>query len=202
MTTEVRRGIDSTPRKEQAWHRTHPRRASAVVLCESLRPVLLTERLKLRALEDSDSGFIIELLNDPAFLEYIGDRGVRSADQAREYIAKLRAARTTHGYALYGVALLHENTLIGLCGLVRRDTLPNADLGFAFLPAYRKNGYARESALAVLNEADSLGVKPLLAICSPDNVPSRRLLEQLGFRFERMIVLPQQNAETCLYSRD
>jgi RimJ/RimL family protein N-acetyltransferase len=167
-------------------------------LCERER-VLLTARLKLRELEDSDWAFIVELLNDPAFLEYIGDRGVRNMDQAREYIAKLKVARATHGYALYGVALLQSDTLIGLCGLVRREALPHADLGFAFLPAHRKNGYAREATEAVLKEASTLGVKPLLAICSPHNVPSRRLLEQVGFRFERMIVLPQQTAETCLY---
>ena len=164
--------------------------------------VLLTARLQLRELEESDSAFIVELLNDAAFLEYIGDRGVRSIDQAREYIAKLQAARAAHGYALYGVASLQQGTLMGLCGLVRREALPHADLGFAFLPAHRKKGYAREATEAVLQEANTLGVKPLLAICSPQNVPSRRLLEQVGFKFERMIVLPQQTAETCLYARE
>lgn len=164
--------------------------------------VLLTARLQLRELDDSDSAFIVELLNDPAFLEHIGDRGVRTIDQARDYIAKLRIARAAHGYALYGVASLQEGTVIGLCGLVRREALPHADLGFAFLPAHRKKGYAREATEAVLREAETLGVKPLLAICSPHNAPSRRLLEQVGFKFERMIVLPQQTAETCLYQRD
>lgn len=101
-------------------------------------------RVKLRELEDTDAAFVVELLNDAAFLEYIGDRGVRSEEQARGYIAKLRAARARHGYALSGVALLPEGTLIGLCGLVRREALPHADLGFAFLPAYRKKGLLPE----------------------------------------------------------
>lgn len=161
--------------------------------------MLLTSRLKLRELEDSDAAFIVELLNDPACLQYIGDRGVRNEDQAREYIGKLRVARATNGYALYGVALLHDGTLTGLCGLVRREALSHADIGFAFLPEHRKKGYAREATLAVLGEANALGVKPLLAIVSPDNAPSRRLLEELGFRFDKMIVLPQQTAKTCLY---
>lgn len=161
--------------------------------------MLTTERLLLRDLHPGDAPFIIELLNDAAFLRFIGDRGVRNEAQALEYIAKVRAGQVKNGFGLYAVTL--RGDAIGLCGLVRRETLPHVDVGFAFLSAFRRHGYGREATRAVLEEAKGLGLSPLLAICSPENAGSRALLEQLGFVFERMMVMPDQTAETCVYVR-
>lgn len=163
--------------------------------------MLITERLKLRELDEGDAAFIFTLLNDAAFLEFIGDRGVRNEAQALGYIQRVREGKLKNGFSLWAVTMLEDGAPAGLCGLVRRDTLPHVDLGFAFLPQFRRQGLGRESTLAVLEEAKSLGVSPLLAICSPHNVGSRALLEQVGFRFERMTVLEGQTAETCVYVR-
>ena len=165
------------------------------------RVPLITPRLELRQLRDEDAGFIVELLNDPAFLEFIGDRGVRTEVQALEYIAGQRASLKKNGFALRAVVLRSTGVVTGLCGLVRRDSLPHADVGFAFLPAYRRQGYGREATVAVLGEAASLGIAPVLAICSPNNAGSRGLLEQVGFRFVKLTVLAGQAVESCLYER-
>lgn len=162
---------------------------------------MLTERLELRELDDGDAGFIVELLNDPAFLEFIGDRHVRTEADALQYISRIREGRAKNGFGLSAVALRTDGTVVGVCGLVRRETLPHVDVGFAFLPAYRRRGYGRESTLAVLREAESHRLTTLLAICSPNNTGSRALLEEVGFRFERMMTLPGQTQETCVYVR-
>lgn len=161
--------------------------------------MLTTERLVLRALREGDAAFIVELLNDAAFLEFIGDRGVRTRTDAVGYITRIAEGVAKNGFGMHAVTRRPDGLAVGLCGLVRRDTLPHVDVGFAFLPAFRRLGYGRESTEAVLGEAKSLGISPLLAICSPDNTGSRRLLEQVGFVFERMMVLPGQTEETCVY---
>lgn len=161
--------------------------------------MLTTERLLLRELYEGDAAFIVELLNDGAFLRFIGDRGVRNEEHARSYIAKVRAGQEKNGFGMYAVTLRSGGEPLGLCGLVRRETLPHVDVGFAFLPAFRRQGFGREATRAVLLEAEALGLEPLLAICSPENEGSRALLEQLGFVFERMMVMPEQTAETCVY---
>lgn len=155
----------------------------------------------LRPLNAGDAAFIVELLNDAAFLEFIGDRGVRTEADAVEYIARVEQGSMKNGFGLHAVTLRSDGTAVGVCGLVRRETLPHVDVGFAFLPAFRRQGYGRESTVAVLGEAEGLGLSPLLAICSPHNLGSRGLLEQVGFRFERMKVMPGQTKETCVYVR-
>ncbi|MDP1823605.1 MAG: GNAT family N-acetyltransferase [Archangium sp.] len=162
--------------------------------------MLITHRLQLRDLDDGDAAFVVLLLNDPAFLEFIGDRGVRTEADALGYIARIREGKVANGFGLHAVTLRASGTVVGLCGLVRRETLPHVDVGFAFLPAHRRQGYGREATRAVLEEAAALGITPLLAICSPRNAGSRALLEQVGFRFERMMVLPGQAGETCVYA--
>ncbi|MBA2627296.1 MAG: GNAT family N-acetyltransferase [Gemmatimonadales bacterium] len=136
---------------------------------------------------------MLALLNDAGFLEHIGDRGVRTIDEARDYIASgAVASYERHGFGLYLVTLPSDGsgggTAIGLCGLVKRDTLDDADLGFAFLPDWRRQGYAREAASAVV--AYSRGVlrlPRLAAIVAPRNHASLRLLADLGFRYERRV---------------
>jgi [ribosomal protein S5]-alanine N-acetyltransferase len=146
-----------------------------------------TARLALRELDEGDASFIYELVNDPAWIAYIGDKGVRNLDDARAYIANGPAAMIAKlGFGLYRVALRANDTPIGLCGLLKRDTLDDVDLGFAFLPAYRGQGYGREAALAVLDLGrQRFGLERILAITSLDNDGSIRLLESMGFVLER-----------------
>lgn len=158
-----------------------------------------TSRLILRHADADDAPFIVELLTDPDFVRFIGDRGVRDEASAREYLGKLGASYEQHGFGLY-VVTLHDGARLGLCGLVRRDTLPHADLGFAFLPRGRGRGYAREAALATLDEAREKQVSPLLAICNQDNRASRKLLEALGFTLDGLTRLKEGDEELCLYS--
>ena len=147
------------------------------------KPILQTSRLALRQLDVDDAPFILRLLNDPAWLRYIGDRGVRTVDGAREYLEqRVISMYAKLGFGLWMVETKEGGVPTGICGLVKRDALPEVDLGFAFLPAYRGLGYAYESALAVRDHAvRALGLARLLAITTPVNTSSARLLERLGF---------------------
>ena len=139
-----------------------------------------------------DAEFIFELLNTPKFLKYIGDRGVRSVKQARDFIEnRYRQSYREHGFGLYTVELKNEHIPIGLCGFVSRDTLPAPDLGFAFLPDFEGKGYGFESASAILRFGrERLGFTQVLAITSQANDDSVKLLEKLGFRFDRVFTTP------------
>ncbi len=154
--------------------------------------VLETERLRLRWLAESDAPFILQLVNEPSFVQNIGDRGVRTLDDARRYMAKGPiASYHEHGYGLYLVERRADGESLGMCGLVKRAFLEHADIGFAFLPAHWSQGYALESARAVLEHAhEVLGLARVDAIVSPGNAPSQRLLRKLGLEFERVLVLP------------
>lgn len=162
---------------------------------------LETDRLVLRRLTPADAPFIVELLNDPDWIRYIGDRGVRTAEQAADYIERGPAAMyARHGFGLYLTELKDGGAPIGLCGLIRRDFLDDADIGFAFLPRYRGVGYAREAAEAVVRHAAALGLRRLVAIATKDNERSARLLERLGLRFERMVAYPGEQEELRLFA--
>jgi [ribosomal protein S5]-alanine N-acetyltransferase len=164
--------------------------------------VLSTPRLRVRPLEASDSAFIVSLLNDDAFIRNIGDRGVRSLEDAAGYISNgPGASYVRYGFGLCAVALAESGTPIGICGLLQRDQLPSPDLGFAFLPQYRSQGYAYEAASAVMADAHGrLGIPTVLAIVNPGNAASIRLLERLGFTFERMIRLGADAAPLKLFA--
>lgn len=166
--------------------------------------VLETERLILRHLEAADAPFILELVNDPGWLRYIGDRGIRTEDAARDYITDgPRAMYAQLGFGLYAVESRASGATIGLCGLIKRDWLEDVDIGFAFLPAYRGLGYAHEAAAATLAHARAeLGLTRIVAIVSPDNAGSVRLLERLGLRSERMVTPPGAGTPVCLYAGD
>lgn len=144
---------------------------------------LTTARLILRPFTEEDAPFILRLLNEPSFIENIADRGVRSLEQARDYLLQgPLASYAAHGHGLWRVEDRASGTPMGMCGLLRRDTLPEVDLGYAFLPEFWGQGFAREAAAACLAWGrDSLGLKGLLAIVSPGNTPSIRLLEALAF---------------------
>jgi RimJ/RimL family protein N-acetyltransferase len=167
-------------------------------------PVLETERLSLRRLTVDDAEFMLDLLNQPSFLHFIGDRGVRSVEDAREYVRTgPMASYERFGFGMYLTALKEGGTPIGVCGLVKRDTLDDVDIGYAFLPDFWSKGYAFESAAAVLEQARTvLGLRRIVAIVSPDNQGSIRVLEKLGLRFERLARLSPESPEVQLFERD
>jgi [ribosomal protein S5]-alanine N-acetyltransferase len=151
--------------------------------------VLETDRLRLRHLSSADAPFMLELLNDPDFIRNIGDRGVRTLDQARQYIqAGPAASYEQHGFGLDLVESRQSGLGVGICGLLRRDCHPDVELGFAFLPTARGQNYAFEAGRAALDFGTrSLGLTRIVALTAPDNMASIRVLEKLGFRFERTV---------------
>ena len=166
--------------------------------------ILETERLILQQVSTKDAEFILALLNEPSFIQNIGDRGVRTLNDARAYILdRLVASYKNHGFGMYLVILRETGASTGLCGLVRRDGLDDVDIGYAFLPHYWSKGYATEAALAVKEYAkNSIGLKRLVGITDPDNIGSSRVLEKLGLRFEKMVKLPKDDIELKLYAID
>jgi len=159
--------------------------------------VLETDRLLLRRLVADDATFILELLNDPAWLQFIGDFGVRTLADARNYILNGPVAMYARlGFGLYLVALKESGIPIGMCGLIKRDSLEDVDIGFAFLPKFRSQGYAYEAASAVLAYGQQThGLKRIVAITSLDNQRSARLLEKLGLQFERQVQFAPDSQE-------
>jgi ribosomal-protein-alanine N-acetyltransferase len=166
--------------------------------------VLETARLTLRKLTPDDAPFILELLNDPSFLRYIGDKGVRTREDAVGYItAGPIASYERHGFGLFLVELKDGGVPIGICGLLKRDWLEDADVGFAFLPRFWSQGYAHESAAAVLDFArDSWRLGRILAITSPDNAASIALLTKVGFRLDRIARWPDERSEINVFALD
>lgn len=165
--------------------------------------VLQTDRLILRHLTADDAEFVFELVNDPAWLRFIGDRGVRNLDDAREYIRKGPVdSYSRHGFGLYAIERKEGGSPIGICGLVKRDFLEDVDIGFALLPAFRGRGYAREAARATMIHArEVVGLGRIVAITSRDNDASGRLLEAIGLRFEKMIrTSPDSPEDVKLYA--
>lgn len=164
--------------------------------------LLETTRLALRFLSDDDAPFILGLLNEPSFIRNIGDRGVRTIDDARDYISRGPVASYARfGFGLYLVELRDSRAAIGICGILKRDALPAPDIGFAFLPPYWSQGYAFESATAVKDYAGGpLGLTRLLAIVNPSNAGSIRLLEKLGFTYESLTRLAADSHDVKLYS--
>lgn len=164
--------------------------------------ILETERLVLRRLTKDDAAFILELLNEPAFLENIGDRGARTLADARRYIARgpMESYRK-FGFGLYLVELKDSGAPIGICGLLKRDWLQDVDIGFAFLQKFWSRGFGRESAAAVMHHGwTTLHLKRIVAITTPTNQASITLLERLGMRFEKIITQPDHAGENKLFA--
>jgi len=163
--------------------------------------IIQTKRLLLRELELTDADFILELLNESGFLRFIGDKGVRTLTDAREYIRK----GPIDSYGRYGFGLyltsLRDGTPIGICGLVKRDGLSDVDVGFAFLSRHQSKGYAVESASAVLAHGRHLlNLQRIVAITSPENFGSIAVLEKIGLTFEGMIVLEEGSPPLKLFA--
>jgi RimJ/RimL family protein N-acetyltransferase len=165
---------------------------------------LVTARLIVRRMSIADAGFILTLLNEPSWLRFIGDRGVRTIDDAKNYITQGPAAMyASLGFGLCTVELKDSACPVGICGLMKRDYLDAVDIGFAFLPAHWSRGYAYEAATAILNFAKAdLGFKRILATTRPENVASQRLLEKLGLRFERLMRHPDGDRDLKVYAID
>ena len=163
--------------------------------------VLETERLSLRRFTPDDADFVLRLLNEPSFIQNIGDRGVRTVEQAAEYLERgPLSSYARHGFGLYLVAL-KDGTPIGTCGVLKRDELSDADIGYSLLPEYWSQGFAYEAATAVRDYARGvLCLNRLVALVSPSNDASSRLLAKLGFAFERMIELGPEKESLRLFS--
>jgi len=163
--------------------------------------VLETERLLLRYLSSEDAEFILELLNEPSFIRNIGDRGVRTIEDANSYIVNGSVASyAKNGFGLYLVKLKETNESIGMCGLIRRDTLEDVDIGYAFLPKFWSKGYAVESAQAVKEYAKNvIGLDRIVAITDPENEGSIRVLEKIGLKFEKMVKLSEDDIDLKLF---
>jgi RimJ/RimL family protein N-acetyltransferase len=164
--------------------------------------LLKTERLILRQFSTDDVQFILELLNEPSFIQNIGDRGVRTLEDARSYILRVPVASyERHGFGLYRVILKETGESIGMCGLIKREELEDVDIGYAFLPKYWSKGYAVESALTVKEYArDVIGLKRLVAITDPENQGSIHVLEKIGLKFEKMVRLSEADIELKLFA--
>ncbi|MXV50558.1 GNAT family N-acetyltransferase [Pedobacter sp. HMF7647] len=164
--------------------------------------VLETSRLVLRQFTLDDTRFIIELLNSPGWLKFIGDRSIKSEEQARRYLQDVPLkSYEINGYGLCMVQTKDEGIPVGMCGLIRRDSLDHPDIGFAFLPEFQGKGYAFEIAAAVLGYAkNTLELSVVLAIVIPENERSIRLLKKLGMAFSRMIDFSDTGEELMLFS--
>ena len=175
----------------QAAGRGRPLSALSKPLAARAATRLDTARLTLTELTPEHAPFVLALLNDPAWLRNVGDRGIRTVDGARDYIvAGPITMYAREGFGLWKTALRASGEPIGLCGLIKRPTLDDVDLGFALLPAYRGQGYAQEAAQACVDHARQVaGLRRLVAIVSPANEDSIRLLDALGLRYERMVEL-------------
>lgn len=161
-----------------------------------------TERLTLRLQTTDDADFILELVNDPSWLQFIGDRGVRTVEEACEYIENgPNRMYEQFGFCLYLVERKEDQTPLGICGLVKRESLEDVDIGFAFLPKYWGKGYAYEAASATMAYGiDILGLNRIVAITSQDNEASAKLLEKVGLKFERLIQFSDDAEELRLFS--
>lgn len=157
-----------------------------------------TYRLHLRPFTLDDAPFILSLLNEPSFLQHIGDKGVRDLEGAKGYLTNgPMASYARHGHGLMAVVLKETGEPIGMCGLLKRDNLDHPDLGYAFVPEFWSKGYALEAARAVLEEAKFGRV---LAIVSQGNAASIRLLEKLGFTFEKLAAVYPDEPEVAVYA--
>jgi len=155
--------------------------------------MISTERLSIVPLTLDDASFVLRLYNEPSFLQNIGDKGVRTLDDAKKNLTEgALASYQQNGYGMYKVQL-HDGTVIGLCGLIKRDFLPHPDLGYAYLPEFTGQGYAVEAASAMVNHARKLGMTQLMAIVSPHNLASKKLLYKVGMKDTDPVCIAERN---------
>jgi [ribosomal protein S5]-alanine N-acetyltransferase len=164
--------------------------------------VIETERLSLREMSEADAGFVLEILNDPGFIRFVGDRGVRTVEEAARYTSeRFVESYRQNGFGLWLVEAKDEKAPVGICGLVKRKELDVVEVGYAFLPPFRARGYASEAASAVAAYArDALALPRLYAVVNPDNAVSIRVLEKLGMKYERPVRLSGEGTDISLFS--
>jgi ribosomal-protein-alanine N-acetyltransferase len=169
----------------------------------AILPEFETARLSLRRLTLDDAPFMVALYNEPSFLENIGDRGVRNVDDAQRFLRDGPLAMyARHGFGLWHVSRRSDGAGLGLCGLLKRDTLADVDIGYAYFPAFWGQGYAFEAVSATLDHATrAFRLRRVVAVVSPGNTGSIRVLEKAGMRFERMHAMDPGEPEVCLYAR-
>ena len=161
-----------------------------------------TNRLVLRQVNINDAKFIFNLLNEPSWIQYIGNKNIKTLDDAKDYIRNGPIAMyAQYGFGLLVAELKSDQAPIGLCGLIKRDDLEDVDLGFAFLPEYWGKDYAMESASATIMYGKATHkLSRLVAITLTENYSSVNLLKKLGFRFENTMYLEGDDEELELYS--
>lgn len=191
-TLSISRGI------ENALHLPDQNSISA----NKLPAMLLTQNLNIRRMQTDDAAFMLKLLNERSWLRFIGDRGVRTLDDARRYIDQGPVAMYARlGFGFYLVERREDGCLVGMCGLSKRDYLDDVDLGFAFLPEFWGQGYAYEAAAAVICHArQDLGLTRIVATTRLDNEPASALLQKLGLRFERIFSHPDGDRDLQLFA--
>lgn len=169
----------------------------------AIPPELETPRLSLRRFAFDDAPSVVELLTQPSFLQNIGDRGVRDVADAHRYLREgPMAMYEKHGFGLWRVARREDDTFVGMCGLLKRDALPDVDVGYAFLPPFWGQGYAFEAAKAVLElGVERFGLTRIVGVVSEHNAGSIRVLEKLGMRFEGHVSLRAGEPDVRLYAR-
>jgi ribosomal-protein-alanine N-acetyltransferase len=163
-----------------------------------------TPRLRLRKLRLEDAPFIFELYSDPDFIRNVGDRGVHGVEDAQRYLeGSLVASYAKYGFGLYLVELTSSGAAAGICGLLRRDSHEDVEIGFAMLPAFRGRGYTLEAARAVVALAlSALGLTRIVAIVAPSNLASAHILERLGMKYERRVFFTTGGGESSLFVLD
>jgi [ribosomal protein S5]-alanine N-acetyltransferase len=163
--------------------------------------VIETQRLLIRKFTVDDAAFMLELLNTPDWLRFIGDRNVRTLEQAEQYLVNgYMKSYHDYGFGFYVVVIKETQESIGICGIVKREGLEDVDIGFAFFQQFMGNGYGYESASAVLNYAlNDLKIKRIVAIVDPKNVVSIALIKKIGLQFEKMIQISPKDIELMLF---
>lgn len=166
--------------------------------------ILETERLILRQFTTDDAGFILKLLNEPSWIQNIGDRHIRTLDDACAYIVNGPVkSYEKNGFGLWAIVLKETNEAIGMCGLIKRDTLEDVDIGYALLPKFWSKGYAVEAARATKDYAKhAVGLKRLVAIVDPANEGSIRVIEKIGLRYEKMIRLSDDDIDLKFFGAE
>lgn len=164
--------------------------------------ILETDRLVLRQLTTDDAVFLLELMNEPGFIRFVADRGLRTPADAEQYLReRILPSYEQFGFGFYRVELRETGEAIGICGLIKREALENADVGFAMLERFGGRGYAYEAAKAVLHYGKTvLGLTQIAGVTAPGNQISIRLLEKLGLKYQRTIHLPGYGPETLLFA--
>lgn len=164
--------------------------------------ILHSSRLTIRHLTQDDAPFILSLLNQPSFLYFIGDKGVRDEVDAIRYLENgPLASYRQHGFGLFWAGLKDTETPIGMCGILKRENLEFPDLGFAYLESFQGKGYGTEAALAVYRYGlEELGLERIVGITAPDNYASQAVLKKCGLQCERELVLEGETRSSLLFS--